>query len=81
MLGIVEYYTNITFTEKQKEDPAKLYDLLVSNSLLELILNNIPEEEKQQVFEGAESIVKAYYQHINSILGVLETVKTQYQAQ
>ena len=33
-LGIIEYYTNISFTEKQKEDPVKLYDLLHGNGLL-----------------------------------------------
>jgi hypothetical protein len=26
-LSILDYYTNINFTEKQKEDPVKLYDL------------------------------------------------------
>ena len=33
-LGILDYYTNINFTEKQKEDPVKLYDLFESNELL-----------------------------------------------
>ena len=28
LLQIIEKYTNITFTDKQKEDPAKLYDLI-----------------------------------------------------
>ena len=42
ILGIVKYYTNITFTEKQLENPQKLYDLIVGNELDALILNAIP---------------------------------------
>ncbi|WP_291627863.1 hypothetical protein [Clostridium sp.] len=33
-LGIIEYYTNISFTEKQKEDVVKLYDILQSNDII-----------------------------------------------
>ena len=45
MLEILYSYTNINFTEKQKEDPAKLYDLVVSGGLIKLVLQAIPEEE------------------------------------
>jgi hypothetical protein len=38
-------YTNITFTEKQKTDIFKTYDLIMTSGLLNMILNNIPEEE------------------------------------
>jgi hypothetical protein len=34
MLEIMYAYTNINFTEKQKEDPAKLYDILLSSGLI-----------------------------------------------
>ena len=42
-LNLVYMYTNISFTDKQKEDPAKLYDLLYSTGIVKTILDNIPE--------------------------------------
>lgn len=44
-LHLVYMYTNISFTEKQREDEGKLYDTLSSNGLIDLILENIDEYE------------------------------------
>ena len=44
-LNLVYLYTNISFTDKQREDEEKLYDLLDSNGLIDLIVSNIPESE------------------------------------
>lgn len=44
-LNLIYLYTNISFTEKQREDEEKLYDLLDSNELIDLIVSNIPEFE------------------------------------
>ena len=44
-LFLVFSYTNITFTEKQKEDLPKLYDTLLSSGLLDIVLAAIPDEE------------------------------------
>jgi hypothetical protein len=41
-LEIIGKYTNITFTDKQKENPTKLYDLLNGNGLIEKIIGAIP---------------------------------------
>jgi hypothetical protein len=32
-LEIIYNYTNLSFTEKMKEDPFKLYDILINNNL------------------------------------------------
>ena len=80
-LAIIEYYTNITFTEKQKEDPTKLYDALCSADLLEVITSNIPEKELKELYAGIDGIIVAYYQYTNSILGVLDNIKQNYSAQ
>ena len=37
-LEIVFTYTNISFTDKQKEDLIKLYDILESNNIFNLII-------------------------------------------
>lgn len=77
-LEMLYYYTNITFTDKQKEDPAKLYDLCESNNIFEAILNLIPEEELNMIWDGAEDCIKAIYAYQNSIYGILERVSTDY---
>ena len=78
MLNIIEKYTNITFTEKQKEDPCKLYDLLESSGLINLIINEIPKEEYETLIEGIENSIKAIYKYKNSLLGILENVSQDY---
>lgn len=77
-LGIVEYYTNINFTEKQLEDPQKLYDLIVGNGLDILILNAIPEKEIMFIESNIEKIAKGYYDYRHSALGIIETISQDY---
>lgn len=79
-IAIIEYYTNINFTDKQKEDPTKLYDAICGGDLYQKIIDNIPEEEINEVNEGIDGIILAYYQYTNSILGILENVKQNYNA-
>ena len=77
-IGILEYYTNINFTEKQKEDPAKLYDLVISNDFASKIVDAIPEEEYEQLIDGIEDSIEAYYNYRNSVMGILDTVSHDY---
>ena len=77
-LGIVEYYTNINFTEKQLEDPQKLYDLIVGNGLDILILNAIPVKEIMFIENNIEKIAEGFYNYKNSVLGILETINQDY---
>ena len=44
-LNLVYMYSSLTFTDKQREDESKLYDTLVSNGLMDLIIDAIPETE------------------------------------
>ena len=77
-IGILEYYTNINFTEKQKEDPAKLYDLVISNDFAGKIMEVIPEEEYEQLIDGIEESIEAYYKYRNSVMGILDAVSNDY---
>ena len=49
LIGIIENYTNISFTEKQKEDIVKLYDLIQSNGLFDKILEAIADTKIKDV--------------------------------
>ena len=78
LLETIFTYTNITFTEKQKEDLAKLYDAFCDSGLLKEIFKNIPEAELIVLEEGVNDTIDAVYKYQNSILGVLDTIKTDY---
>lgn len=77
-LEIVECYTNISFTDKQKEDPAKLYDLLYSTGVIKMILDNIPEDEYIEIMIGVKDSIEAIYNYQNSIFGILDNLKQDY---
>lgn len=79
-LYIVEAYTNIAFTDKQKEDPSKIYDMLQGNGLLDAIIKAIPEAEYLILRSGIYRSVDAVYEYKNSVLGILETVTADYSA-
>ena len=77
-LEILYHYTNINFTDKQKEDPVKLYDLVVSSGLVNKVTDLIPEEELDEVINGVAQSVKAIYAYKNSALGILESISKDY---
>lgn len=77
-LEIVFAYTNISFTDKQKEDLPKLYDMLVCSGVLKVIKDAIPSDEISDIVFGIEDSIEAVYKYQNSVLGVLDTIKTDY---
>lgn len=77
-LGIIEYYTNISFTDKQKEDPVKLYDLFQSNRLIQKICDVIPKEEFDELMNGIWDSTEAIYTYRNSVMGILDNVSNDY---
>ena len=78
VLEIVYTYTNLSFTEKMKEDPFKLYDILVSTGIFTDIVNVIREKDWSEIQENVWSTIKNIYDYKNSILGILETVQSDY---
>lgn len=77
-LEILSKYTNITFTEKQKEKPLELYDLLEANNIFNLIIENIPEVEYAFIIDSIDEVLKEIYNHKNSALGILEVISQDY---
>ena len=77
-LEIISAYTNISFTEKQKEDPSKLFDLVVSSDLYEIIIHNIPSTEIKSLQDYINSTIDAVYKYRNSIMGLLENITADY---
>ena len=77
-LEIIMAYTNISFTEKQKEDVAKLYDLLETNGVIDQVVSAIPEEEYNFIIDGIDDTIEAVYTYQNSVLGILDSVGQDY---
>lgn len=77
-LEIVFAYTNISFTDKQKEDLVKLYDILESNHIFDQVIEVIPKSEYKQIIEGVQDCSDAIYTYKNSLMGILEMVGQDY---
>lgn len=73
-LNLVYMYTNINFTDKQREDEAKLYDTLVSSGLLTKILENIPEEEYDILYTYLCELEEDILTYKTTISGVIQEV-------
>ena len=77
-IAIIEAYTNITFTEKQKENITKLYDMISSSGMFNVIAESIPAEELNNLFVGIDDTVEAVYKYRNSLMGIFENITTDY---
>ena len=76
-LEMVYNYTNISFTEKQKEDGFKLYDALVSSTLLGQILA-ICERDYSAIQTWIIDILTKLYAQYNSARGILASIASEY---
>lgn len=77
-LEIVFTYTNLSFTEKQKEDVCKLYDLIVSSGLYDVLMDSIPEEEIEWIESVVEDSIISIYKYQDSVLGILDAIGQDY---
>lgn len=77
-LEIMYAYTNINFTDKQKEDVTKLYDLIVSSGLYAKVLEVIPSNEHCNLLNAIKKSIDAIYAYQNSVMGILDTISTDY---
>ena len=77
-LEVVYAYTNLSFTEKMKEDPFKLYDILVSTGIFTDIIDCICEKDWVEIQAGVWDTIENIYDYRNSVMGILERVKDDY---
>ena len=75
---IINYYTNINFTDKQREDLFKIYDLLESNGIFDQIVGAIPETEYSFIYDTLLETLKALYEYKNSAAGIIESISNSY---
>lgn len=78
VLEVVYAYTNLSFTEKMKEDPFKLYDILVSSGIFAEIVDCIREKDWSEIQENVWATIKNIYDYRNSAMGILDVISADY---
>lgn len=78
LLEIIFAYTNISFTDKQKEDRLALYDLLVGSEFWTQFLTVLPNEEYMSIYNGVWDTINEIYKYRDSVLGIIEAVNQDY---
>ena len=76
-LEVIFRYTNIAFTDKQKENLPKLYDILASNHIDSIVFNAISDEIRG-LYKQARTTAEHIYEYRNSVYGILDAVSTDY---
>jgi hypothetical protein len=71
-------YTNINFTDKQKEDRLALYDLLAGAGLLKAIYDALPSNEYTIMDTTVWEVIDEIYRYKTSVLGILQAVSQDY---
>ena len=77
-IEMLRAYTNISFTEKQLEEPQKLYDIIVLNNIWETVKDNIPEKERDYIWDNTCALAREITDYNHSALGILKMVRADY---
>lgn len=78
-LHLVYLYTNLGFTEKQKENETKLYDTLKSNGFIDEMLKAIDENEYNELLRFLEEQIETEEKYKKSIEGLINQFTTKMQ--
>ena len=77
-IEMLRAYTNISFTEKQLEEPQKLYDIIVLNNIWDTIKQSIPEDEVNYIWENTCALAREITDYNHSALGILNLLSNDY---
>ena len=78
-IEMLRAYTNISFTEKQLEDPQKLYDIIVLNKIWDTVKQSIPEDEVNYIWENTCALAREITDYNHSALGILKLMSDDYE--
>ena len=73
-LYIVMLYTNLTFTDKQREDLLKLYDCLESNGIIEKVIDNMADGEYNDLYSFLYSTIEDRNKYENTAAGIINNI-------
>lgn len=73
-LNIIFLYTNINFTEKQKEDLFSLYDTLEKNGIIDQVIDTIPEKEYNVLVDSLDELKEEISNFNLTFMGIMTQV-------
>ena len=73
-LHLIYMYTNINFTEKQKEDEHKLYDSLKSNGLIDAFIEQMNEFDYSELFNMLDDTKKELTEYRRSTSALIQSL-------
>lgn len=71
-IEMVKAYTNINFTDKQLEDPTKIYDALILNDIWAFIEDKIPITERQYIWNNILELARQVTSYNSSAMGIVK---------
>ena len=77
-IKVIETYTNLSITDKQKENPAKLYDEIKASGFYDKIVELIPVEEIDYLYDLVCDTMEQVYKYQDSAYGILDALNTDY---
>lgn len=77
-LAIVFNYTNLSFTDKQKEDLYKLYDLLVGSGFIKELKKQVDCNQTDDLEVYIYETLNGYYKYHNSVYGIMDAMNQNY---
>lgn len=78
VLEVTYAYTNLSFTEKMREDPFKLYDILISTNIFTDIINAICEKDWEEIQQNTWTTIDNIYKYKNSAIGIIDAIVNDY---
>lgn len=78
VLEIIYAYTNLSFTPKMKENPLKLYDILISSGIFTNVIDIIKDNDWNEIQESVWSTIDNIYNYKNSVMGILDVIVDDY---
>lgn len=73
-LNLVYMYTNLSFTEKQKEEPAKLYDILKTHKFFEKFIVAMPDSEYYYLHNTLNEYMEKILTYRNTAGAVIQSI-------
>lgn len=77
-LAIVFNYTNLSFTDKQKEDLYKLYDLFVGSGFIKELKKQVDCNQTDDLEVYTYKTLNGYYKYHNSVYGIMDAMNQNY---
>ena len=79
-LSLIKNYTDITITKAMFDNPAKAFDVLEMNNIINKVVDSIPENEFETIFNYVTETINSIEAYNCSFAGNIKNVMADYEA-